>query len=149
MALQGYDHSADVKSLNAFLQNELSAVEAYHTCIENLKDERIATDLADLQSSHQRRAMLLREKILELGGEPENSSGLWGSFAKMIEGGASILGDNSALSALEEGEDRGRDNYIEKSEDLSPELQRFVNAELLPEQRRTHDLLNGIQQRLH
>lgn len=149
MALQGHDYSADVKSLNAFLQNELSAVEAYHTCIKSLKDERVATGLADLQSSHQRRAMLLREKILELGGEPEDSSGLWGSFAKMVEGGASLLGDNSALSALEEGEDRGRDNYIEKSDDLSPELQRFVNAELLPEQRRTHDLLNSIQQSLH
>ncbi len=149
MNMRTYDRSDDVKYLNVFLQNELSAVETYNQCIRKIDDAQIASGLADLQSSHQRRVQLLREKIRELGGTPKDSSGMWGSFAKMVEGSASLMGDRTAISALEEGEDRGRDDYIEKSDDLSPELQRFINAELLPEQRRSHDMLNRIQQMLH
>ena len=149
MNMRTHDRSEDVKCLNVFLRNELSAVETYDQCIKKIDDAKIASGLADLQNSHQRRVQLLRLKIAELGGEPEDSSGMWGSFAKMVEGSAAMFGDRSAISALEEGEDRGRDNYIEKSDDLSPELQRFVNAELLPEQRRSHDMLNRIQQMVH
>lgn len=149
MTMQTHNRSEDIKSLNVFLKNELSAVETYQQCINKIDDEKIAPSLADLQNSHERRVQLLRQKIAELGGDPVDSSGMWGSFAKMVEGGASLFGDRSAIAALEEGEDRGRDNYIEKSDDLSPELQRFVNAELLPEQRRSHDMLNRIQQLVH
>lgn len=149
MTMQTYNRSDDVKCLNLFLKNELSAVETYQQCIKKLDDEKIASGLADLQNSHQRRVQLLRQKIAELGGDPVDSSGLWGSFAKMVEGSATVFGDKSAIAALEEGEDRGRDNYIDKSDELSPEVQRFVNAELLPEQRRSHDMLNRIQQMVH
>lgn len=149
MNMRTHDRSEDVKCLNVFLRNELSAVETYDQCIKKIDDARIASGLADLQNSHQLRAQLLRQKIAELGGEAENSSGMWGRFAKMVEGSASMFGERAAIAALEEGEDRGRDNYIEKSDDLSPELQRFVNAELLPEQRRSHDMLNRIQQMVH
>lgn len=149
MNMRTQDRSDDVKCLNSFLQNELSAVETYNQCIKKVDDAQIATGLADLQNSHQRRVQLLRQKIQELGGNPKDSSGMWGSFAKVVEGGAGLFGDRSAISALEEGEDRGRDEYVEKSDDLSPELQRFVNSELLPEQRRSHDMLNRIQSMLH
>lgn len=147
--MQTSDRSQDIKYLNSFLRSELSAVETYNQCIRKLDDSQIVSGLSDLQISHQRRAELLREKIRELGGTPEDSSGLWGSFAKMVEGGAKLFGDRSAIAALEEGEDRGRDEYIEKSDSLSPEVQRFVNAELLPEQRRSHDVLNRIQKLVH
>lgn len=149
MNMRTYDRNEEVKCLNSFLKNELSAVETYQQCVEKLDDERIAATLADLQSSHARRVQLLRQKIRELGGTPTESSGMWGSFAKMVEGGASMFGDSSAISALEEGEDRGRDDYIEKSDDLSPEIQGFVNLELLPEQRRSHDMLNRVQELVH
>jgi len=149
MNMRTQDRNDEVKCLNNFLQNELSAVETYNQCIKKVDDAQIATGLADLQNSHQRRVQLLRQKIQELGGKPKDSSGIWGSFAKVVEGSASIFGDRSAISALEEGEDRGRDEYIEKADDLSPELQRFVNSELLPEQRRSHDMLNRIQGMLH
>lgn len=149
MNMRTQDRSDDVKCLNSFLQNELSAVETYNQCIKKVDDAQIATGLADLQNSHQRRVQLLRQKIQELGGNPKDSSGMWGSFAKAVEGSAALFGDRSAISALEEGEDRGRDEYVEKSDDLSPELQRFVNSELLPEQRRSHDMLNRIQSMLH
>jgi uncharacterized protein (TIGR02284 family) len=149
MNMRTQDRNDEVKCLNTFLQNELSAVETYNQCIKKVDDAQIATGLADLQNSHQRRVQLLRQKIQELGGKPKDSSGMWGSFAKVVEGSASIFGDRSAISALEEGEDRGRDEYIEKTDGLSPDLQRFVNSELLPEQRRSHDMLNRIQGMLH
>jgi uncharacterized protein (TIGR02284 family) len=149
MKMQTQIRNDDMKCLNNFLQNELSAVETYSQCIKKMDDVEISTGLADLQSSHQRRVQLLREKIRELGGTPKDGSGMWGSFAKLVEGGASLLGDRSAISALEEGEDRGRDEYIEKCEDLSPAVQGFVSSELLPEQRRSHDMLNRIKKMVH
>lgn len=139
----------DVKHLNSFLKNELSAVETYNQCLKNVDDTQVASGLSELQNSHQQRAVVIRQKIRELGGDPEESSGMWGSVAKIVEGGARLFGDNSAISALEEGEDRGRDQYLKKSDNLSPGIRSFVNAELIPEQRRTHDMLNRIQDLVH
>lgn len=149
MATQMANRENDVKYLNKFLKNELSAVETYTQCIEKADDARIVTGLTDLQNSHQRRVAMIRQKVRELGGQPEDSSGMWGSVAKITEGGARLFGDNSAISALEEGEDRGRDEYLEKCDELSPEVRTFVNMELIPEQQHTHDMLNRIQEMVH
>lgn len=135
----------DIKYLNSFLRNELAAVETYGQCIDKVDDEKIAARLADLQDSHQKRASLLSQKILELGGEPDEGPGLWGNFSKMIEGGAKLFGERSAISALEQGEDRGRENYQEKIDKLSPDARSFIGAAILPEHLHSHDMLNRVQ----
>lgn len=149
MNMQTYNSKEDIKQLNSFLQDELAAVETYHQCIEKVDDAQISASLANLQQSHQTRADLLTRRIQEIGGQPEKSSGMWGTVSKMVEGGARLFGDKSAISALEEGEDRGRDNYQGKIERLAPENQQFVSAELLPEQKRSHDMLNRVREMVH
>lgn len=139
----------DVEQLNSFLKDELAAVETYHQCIEKVDDAGITSNLADLEQSHKARADLLSRKIQELGGTPENKSGVWGSFAKAVEGGAKLFGDKAAVSALEQGEDRGKENYEKKVENLSPEVRSFIDASILPEHLRSHEMLNRVQAMVH
>lgn len=141
--------SQDVDQLNSFLRGELSAVETYDQCLEKLTDEpQLAKVLRDCRESHDRRAQLLRREIQRLGGEAAVSSGLWGGFAKLIEGGAKAFGKKAAIAALEEGEDHGRDDYQRDLNELGPDAVNLVRNKLLPEQLRTHEVLSNLKRQL-
>jgi len=138
----------DIKQLNSFLRGELSAVETYQQCIEKVENEHVRSQLLGLQESHRTRALLLKERILGLGGQPEESAGIWGSLAKAVEGGAKMFGAAAAVSVLEEGEDHGLDDYRNDVENLSPPERQFVESRLLPEQQKSHDVLSRIDKSL-
>src|SRR6187402_3586888 len=112
------DTQNNVEKLNEFLSNELSAVETYKQCIDKVSGSSIASSLRELQQSHATRARQLRERIAALGGEPVKDSGAWGSFAKMMEGGAKMFSEKSALVMLEEGEDKGLAEYRNDRDEL-------------------------------
>jgi len=135
----------DIHQLNSFLRGELSAVETYQQCIDKMSDRNIVAQLRSLQESHRRRAELLTDRVRMLGGKPAQGSGVWGSFAKVAEGSAKLFGESAAVSALEEGEDHGRDDYRRDVEKLSPTERNFIESEILPEQQRTHDALTRIE----
>jgi uncharacterized protein (TIGR02284 family) len=137
-------NETDVKRLNSLLRGELSAVETYDQCIEKIDDGPITQQLQTLKSSHSMRVQKLASRIRQLGGTPDQSSGAWGSFAKLVEGGAKVFGEKAAIAALEEGEDHGNEEY-EEIEDLTPGTRQFVEAELVPEQQRTHDVLSQLK----
>lgn len=122
-------------------------METYAQCIEKLATSRFASELTALRASHAARVATLTSRITERGGEPDTTSGAWGSFAKLVEAGAAAFGERAAISALEEGEDHGKKLYSDL-DDLSAELQAFVRAELLPEQQRTHAALSAIKKAL-
>lgn len=145
--IQNREH--DIQQLNSFLRSELSSVETYGQCLDKVEDTMLSARLADLQESHRRRADLLAQKVRELGGEPEQSSGVWGGIAKAVTGGAKLLGDKATLASLEQGEDRGRDEYRNNLNELSPQCRQFVQAEILPEQLRTHDMMKAVRDTLH
>src|SRR5262249_16928851 len=102
-------HTLD--TLNELARGELSAVETYRQALEKVKDATLRATLQENWRLHQQRAQLLRSKVIELGGKPVEGSGAWGAFAKLVEGGARMFGEKSAISALEEGEDRGLKMY--------------------------------------
>ncbi|MDQ3262635.1 MAG: PA2169 family four-helix-bundle protein [Myxococcota bacterium] len=137
-----------VGQLNSFLRGEISAVETYRQAIEKVKDTRALTELKDCVQSHERRAELLKDQIQKLGGKPETSSGLWGSFAKLVEGGATAFGDKAAIAALESGEDHGLADYKADLKDLDPESQKLVQQQLLPDQEITHRTLSNLKKSL-
>lgn len=149
METQSHEAKADIDQLNAFLRDELSAVETYQQCLEKIDRPQIASGLTDLQRSHQKRATLLSQRVQELGGTPETDSGVWGSFAKLVEGGAKMFGEKPALSALEQGEDRGKENYQSKADKLSPVNKAFIDTSILPEHRHSHDALNQLMNIVH
>ena len=122
-----------VDQLNSFLRGELSAVETYQQAIGRLPSSVNRGLLEECRRSHQRRAGLLAQEIQRLGGEPAKSSGAWGAFAKLVEGGAQVFGESMAIAALEEGEDHGRDDYQRDLADLEPAARTFVEQYVLPE----------------
>lgn len=134
--------------LNSFLRGELSAVETYRQAIEKLDDISSVSQLRECMTSHQRRVTVLSETIRRLGGEPATSSGAWGVFAKLIEGGAKVFGEHAAIAALEEGEDHGLADYKRDLKDLDPSVARFIQTSILPEQERTHLTMSQLK-RLH
>lgn len=137
----------DIEQLNSFLRGEISAVETYNQAIEKLADEpAVVPALEECKRSHAQRANELKMEIRRLGGEPATDSGIWGDFAKLVEGGAKLFGKDAALSVLEEGEDHGLNDYRRGLDDLTPGVRRFVETKLIPEQQRTHDRLNRIEE---
>jgi uncharacterized protein (TIGR02284 family) len=139
----------DIDQLNSFLRGERSAVETYNQAIEKLEDEpNIQQRLRMLRDSHSARVVELSSRIRALGGKPDETSGAWGGFAKLVEGGAKLFGKSAAISALEEGEDHGKKLYSDNLKDLSTETAEFIRAQIMPEQRRTHDTLSAIEHQM-
>jgi uncharacterized protein (TIGR02284 family) len=134
-----------IRQLNSLLRGEISAVETYQQAFEKVSHFPDKHDLVECQRSHQERAALLRNRILLLGGDPVDGSGAWGTLAKVIEGGAAVLGDKMALAALEEGEDHGLRDYREALEALSGDAKALVQEQLLPEQQRTHQIMRDLR----
>src|SRR6187402_1524845 len=88
-----------VRQLNSFLRGEISAAETYRMAIDKAGDsENNAANvglLREIQEEHGRAAQAIRDRIRELGGEPSDSSGAWGAWAKLVEGTASVFGGDS------------------------------------------------------
>lgn len=142
-------NSRDIDKLNSFLRGELSAVETYNQAIEKLADEpAIVQRLRSLRDSHSARVSELSTRITALGGEPDDTSGAWGGFAKLVEGGAKLFGKSAAIAALEEGEDHGKRLYEDNLDELSEHIKEFIRSQIMPEQRRTHDALAEIKRQM-
>jgi uncharacterized protein (TIGR02284 family) len=139
----------DVETLNSFLRGEISAVETYRQALGRVSDDRLRDTLEECQHDHEHRVEELRERIRRMGGEPAEDSGVWGTFAKVVQGGADMLGDKAAIQALEEGEDHGLHDYQRDVDQVHGEARRFVKMELLPAQKRTHERLSRLKRTLH
>ena len=139
----------NVGHLNSFLRGEISAVETYRMALEKIPiDSSARPQLETCLVSHQERVILLRDAILQLGGEPAMNSGAWGVFAKSVEGGAKMLGEKVAIAALEEGEDHGLHDYRGDLSDLDGIALRLVESKLLPEQVQTHRRMSLLKKSL-
>jgi len=139
----------NVSHLNSFLRGEISAVETYRMALEKIPIESPARpQLESCLTSHQERVLLLRDAILQLGGDPAERSGAWGAFAKGVEGSAKIFGEKAAIAALEEGEDHGLRDYKGDVSDLDGSALTLVQSRLLPEQVQTHRTMSLLKKQL-
>lgn len=136
-------------TLNALLRGELSAVETYQQALTKITDPKFRPTLDENLHQHQMRVDLLRTRIRELGGKPAESSGAWGAFAKLVEGGAKLLGDKTAIAALEEGEDHGLKDYRDACTKLDPSTRQFCEGQLLSGQEQTHRAMSTIKKLVH
>ena len=137
-----------VDVLNSFLRGEISAVETYRQALEKVSKPQVRTQLQDCMQSHAQRVSVLTDQIRTLGGSPSTSSGIWGAFAKAVEGGAKAFGDHAAVAALEEGEDHGRNDYRRDLEKLDVVSKQLVQSKVVPEQQRTHDAMSALKKAL-
>jgi uncharacterized protein (TIGR02284 family) len=124
-------------TLNSLLRGELSAVETYQQALKKLCDEPGALDLRRIEAEHREAVNLLRQHILDCGGQPDSSSGAWGAWAKTVTGTAKVFGNAAALKALKEGEEHGINSYENalKETDLDAECRMLIESTLLPQTR--------------
>lgn len=123
--------------LNSLLQGELSAVETYDMAMDKVKTPETSAVLAECRNCHANRVEKLTQMVSSLGAAPATSSGAWGSFAKLVAGGATVMGEGSAVGALKEGEDQGLDTYKSAAKNNDDTSGTFVMSDLLPAQERT------------
>ena len=138
-----------VGKLNSFLRGEISAVETYKQALDKVKDPTVRSQLESCEQDHEHRIELLRERITNLGGKPDQSSGAWGVWAKLVQGGGDLLGDKTALKALEEGEDHGLDGYRKDLDELDSETRIWVESAILPMAERTHGAMSALKRTVH
>lgn len=141
--------TGSVKALNTLLRGEISAIETYKQAFDKVKNTDALSQLRQCEASHQERVRKLTQRIRSIGGEPAKGSGPWGAFAKLVEGGAKLLGEGTAIAALEEGEDHGLKEYQSELEHLDGPDRQFVSAELLPEATQTHSRLSTLKKTIH
>jgi uncharacterized protein (TIGR02284 family) len=144
------NHAADtgegVRQLNSLLRGEISAAETYRMAIDKVADTSApnAGLLREIQEEHGRAAQGIRDRIRELGGEPSDSSGAWGAWAKTVQGTMNLFGDASALKSLKEGEEHGLKDYQEALDDVDPASAQLIQNQLIPAQQRHINLLDQL-----
>ncbi len=128
------DSATVAEALNSLLRGEISAIETYEQALPKFDDSAHQASLKTIGDEHALAADTLRDKVRAAGGEPSTGSGPWGSFAAVVTGAAKLIGPQSVLAALKQGEEHGISQY-EKSleaDGLTPEYKNLVRADLLP-----------------
>ena len=140
------DTGEAVRQLNSLLRGEISAAETYRMAIDKVADANApnAGLLREIQEEHGRAAQGIRDRIRELGGEPSDSSGAWGAWAKTVQGTMNLFGDASALKSLKEGEEHGLKDYQEALDDVDPTSVQLIQNQLIPAQQRHINLLDQL-----
>ncbi len=134
-----------IEHLNEFMRGELASVETYHLALQALDSSEWAETLREIRDNHEIRVHILRKRIRALGGDPVQSSGVWGAFGRAIQRSADLLGQRVALAALEEGETQLLKRYGRETGELQLAEREFVERELLPLQVHTCDLARSLE----
>ena len=104
-----------IKELNTFLEGNFMAVHAYEKYISHIDDIEIKQILQKVQQHHKKHAIMIAERIQNLGGIPVDDVGVMGSVAELINAIKSTTKDPAhILKDALVGEHRG----IEKSKEL-------------------------------
>ena len=141
------DTGEAITQLNSLLRGEISAAETYRMAIDKVADSDNAANaglLREIQEEHGRAAQGIRDRIRELGGEPSDSSGAWGAWAKTVQGTMNLFGDAAALKSLKEGEEHGLKDYQEAIDDVDPSSAQLIQNQLIPAQQRHINLLDQL-----
>jgi uncharacterized protein (TIGR02284 family) len=122
-------------ALNRLLRGELSATETYQQALSKVGSEAGAAELRRIHEEHRAAANTLRQHIHQHGQTPDQSSGVWGAWAKTVEGAAKLFGNTSALTALKHGEEQGISDYESalKDDTLALDCKDLIRNKLLPQ----------------
>ncbi len=142
-------HDHEVAALNSLLAGEISAVETYQQAIQKVKDTELVSTLEQCRNSHAVRIMMLRECLQNLGVLPSESAGVWGWFAQLVEGGATIVGDQAAIAILTAGEYFGLDQYRKNIYSVDPESWKVIQKDIIPRQEQTYAIISALNNTMH
>ena len=126
-----------VRRLNALLRAEISAAETYRMAMEKLDDpgntQRFCIEaLQRIQEDHRRAAQTIRGRIRQLGGEPVDSSGAWGAWARFAMSAAKVFGAAAVLRSLKEGEESGLTEFRDGMPSVDDTSESLLQNELVP-----------------
>ncbi len=132
--------------LNSLLRGELSATETYQQAMAKVGNEQGATELRQIRDDHRTAANAIRQHIHEMGGKPDQDSGVWGAWAKAVEGTAKLFGNKAAMKALKEGEEHGISMYerVMKDESVPSVCKTAIENTFLPQARTHVEMLNRL-----
>jgi hypothetical protein len=128
-----------IETMDKLLKNEVSATETYQQAMDKFREDAslgAAEYLVPIYEDHKEAVSTLQAQITDLGGVPSVDSGAWGTWAEMVQGGANILGKETALKALQQGEKSGAEDYQEalQEAELPQEVRSLIETKLLPAQ---------------
>ncbi|MFN7250465.1 MAG: ferritin-like domain-containing protein [Anaerobacillus sp.] len=135
-----------VKELNEFLKGQYMGIHSYEHYIQKLDDARVKKEFQKIQQEHKQHAMMVAERIQNLGGRPVDDEGMIGS----IQGFISKLNLPDTTEGLIHGALKGEAMGIKMSEeivkgDLDEESRQLIE-EILDHDRQHTSLLNGFLQ---
>jgi hypothetical protein len=136
----------DIETLNSLLRCQLAAVETYDRAISKFVDPHLLADLQTIREEHLQAEILLRERVLELGGEPVDASEPWSACAAAITGAEKVIGPATALAALRQGEEHSINEFEDslKHENMNVESKNLIRSNLLPTSRKHVAELNRL-----
>jgi len=76
---------SSIQELNTLLKGEYMAIESYERFIQNAEDEKAKAELQKIQKDHKQHAILIAERIQNLGGRPVDGVGMMGEMAQMFD----------------------------------------------------------------
>lgn len=124
-----------VKNMSALVKGELAAVETYKQALDKItRPEVVGPELRAIESDHEEALTVLQEHMTEMNAVAPVDSGLWGEWAKAVEGTATAFGDKAAIKALKEGEEHGVNTYEKalRDRELDDEIRQIIRSQLLP-----------------
>jgi len=129
----------NIKTIEKLLKDELSATETYQQALEKFRipgGQFVANSLTPIFGAHKAAVSSLEALITKLGGTPQKGTGVWGSWAKVLLEGATLIGKQTAIRVLLEGEKSGEGDYEAALKDkaLSSEVRTLIETKLLPAQ---------------
>ena len=138
--------TCDTDALNSLLRGELSAVQTYEQALEKFKGQVASLELIKIRDEHRNSATTLSAQISSHGGKPAEGSGPWGTFAQVVTGAAKLIGPETALSALKQGEEHGINDYKSALDNpaIAEECRMIIKTSLLPRCREHIETLDKL-----
>jgi hypothetical protein len=131
-----------IEEFNALLHGEIGAVETYNVAMKHASGAEVVRTLESAKQSHVDRVNKLRSHVIEQGGKPDETAGLWGPFEKFVQGTAHNEHDTVAM--LEEAEAERLVNYESQRTIVQGEVLSVVINELLPAQHESHLMISSL-----
>src|SRR4051812_31158438 len=102
----------EMANLSTLVKGELAAVETYKQALDKIEgSEPAGSELRRIEADHEQALSVLRDHMTGINASAPVDSGLWGEWAKAVEGAATAFGEKAAIKALKEGEEHGISSY--------------------------------------
>lgn len=124
------------ETLRTLIRGELSAMETYSQALEKLGTGQDASELRRIYEDHRKAYNALEQELVRLGNaDVPRASGAWGAFARAVESSAKLLGETTALLALQRGEEFGIQEYRRAlgQPGLAEDVRHLIREGLLPQ----------------